>query len=219
MKGYYHNEEATAEALKDGWLHTGDLGFLDADGFLGVVGREKALLIADDGEKYSPEEIEEAILSASPLVSQVMLYNDHRRYTSALVVLDVEQARRLLKSGKARTPAELLEEVRRSFFLFREDPRNAGRFPGRWIPHTFQILPEPFSEGNGMINSSLKMVRYRIVEAHGGAAGVQLHRRGGGGGQPAQPAGPWPACSTWRKNRAAQTPARSSADATTVEVG
>ena len=67
MKGYYKNPEATAETLKDGWLYTGDLGFFDKDDFLVVVGREKALLISEDGEKYSPEEIEEAIVNSSSL--------------------------------------------------------------------------------------------------------------------------------------------------------
>jgi long-chain acyl-CoA synthetase len=164
MKGYYRNEQATAEALRDGWLHTGDLGYLDADGFLVVAGREKALLIAEDGEKYSPEEIEEAILSSAPLIAQVMLYNYHRRFTSALVVLDGERVHRLLAAGKIDGTRALLEEVRRSFFRFREDPR--CNFPSRWIPHTFQLLAEPFSEANGMINSTLKMVRYRITGAY-----------------------------------------------------
>ena len=55
MQGYYKNADATAKALKDGWLYTGDLGYFDGDGFLYVLGRVKSLLIADDGEKYSPE--------------------------------------------------------------------------------------------------------------------------------------------------------------------
>mgnify|MGYP000875632079 CR=1 FL=1 len=63
MKGYYKNEAATKETLKNGWLHTGDLGFMDEDNFLVVVGREKALLISEDGEKYSPEEIEDRALT------------------------------------------------------------------------------------------------------------------------------------------------------------
>jgi long-chain acyl-CoA synthetase len=100
MKGYFKNEEATKEALRDGWLYTGDLGHLDEDGFLCVVGREKALLISEDGEKYSPEEIEEAIISTSDLVSQVMIYNDHRRYTSALVVLDTDRRKDLVAHRK-----------------------------------------------------------------------------------------------------------------------
>jgi long-chain acyl-CoA synthetase len=61
MAGYWKNERATADVLRDGWLYTGDLGYLDEEGFLYVLGRVKSLLIADDGEKYSPEEIEEAI--------------------------------------------------------------------------------------------------------------------------------------------------------------
>jgi long-chain acyl-CoA synthetase len=60
MAGYWKNETATAEVLRDGWLYTGDIGYLDEDGFLYVLGRVKSLLIADDGEKYSPEQIEEA---------------------------------------------------------------------------------------------------------------------------------------------------------------
>ena len=61
MAGYWSNEKATAEALRDGWLYTGDLGYLDKDGFLYVLGRVKSLLIANDGEKYSPEGIEEIL--------------------------------------------------------------------------------------------------------------------------------------------------------------
>ena len=83
MAGYWKNETATREALRDGWLYTGDLGYLDADGFLYVLGRMKSLLIASDGEKYSPEVIEEAIVDSSPYIDQIMLYNNqsplHRR--------------------------------------------------------------------------------------------------------------------------------------------
>jgi len=68
MLGYYKNHEATAEVLRDGRLWTGDLGFMDEDGFLTVIGRAKALLIRDDGEKYSPEEIEEAITMSTDVL-------------------------------------------------------------------------------------------------------------------------------------------------------
>ena len=65
MKGYWKNEKATRETLRDGWLHTGDMGYMDEDGFLFVLGRFKSLLISDDGEKYSPEGIEETISDRS----------------------------------------------------------------------------------------------------------------------------------------------------------
>ncbi len=165
MKGYFHNEKATAEALLDGWLHTGDLAFYDEDGFLSVVGREKALLISDDGEKYSPEEIEAAIVGSSELVEQTLVYNDHCKYTTALVSLDVAKIEQLLRSRRMSS-IDLLKEIRSSFYAFKEDARFHNRFPATWIPSTFQIVPEAFSERNQMINSTMKMVRHKIIEAH-----------------------------------------------------
>jgi long-chain acyl-CoA synthetase len=168
MKGYYKNPQATAEALREGWLFTGDLGYMSEDGFLYVVGREKALLIADDGEKYSPEEIEEAIANSSPLVSQVMVYNDHRRYTVALVAIDAEQTSGALRErggGDADAALQLLKE---SFYLFQSQAAYRDRFPPRWIPSTFQVLPEPFTVHNLMLNSTMKVVRHQVVKVHGG---------------------------------------------------
>ncbi len=86
MAGYWKNETATREAIREGWLYTGDLGYLDADGFLYVLGRMKSLLIANDGEKFSPEVIEEALTDASPYIDQVMLFNDQSPFTVALLV-------------------------------------------------------------------------------------------------------------------------------------
>lgn len=86
MVGYWKNEKATNETLKDGWLYTGDLGYMDNDGFLYVLGRFKSLLIANDGEKYSPESIEEALVGQTKFIDQVMLYNDQSLYTIGLIV-------------------------------------------------------------------------------------------------------------------------------------
>ena len=86
MTCYYHNEKATAETLKDGWLYTGDRGYLGEDGSLFVSGRFKSLLIAGDGEKYSPEGIEEAIAELSPYIDYCVLYNNQSPYTAGLIV-------------------------------------------------------------------------------------------------------------------------------------
>jgi long-chain acyl-CoA synthetase len=75
MHGYWKNETATRESIKDGWLYTGDMGYMSEDGFLYVMGRFKSLLIADDGEKFSPEGIEEAVSEQSKYIDQCMLYN------------------------------------------------------------------------------------------------------------------------------------------------
>ena len=86
MHGYWKNETATKETIKDGWLYTGDMGYMSEDGFLYVLGRFKSLLIADDGEKFSPEGIEEAISEQSKYIDQCMLYNNQKPYTVALIV-------------------------------------------------------------------------------------------------------------------------------------
>ena len=98
MKGYWKNEEATASTIRDGWLYTGDMGYLDADGFLYVLGRYKSLLIADDGEKYSPEGIEEAFTDQSEYVEQCLLHNNQNPYTVALVHPNADALKRFLKS-------------------------------------------------------------------------------------------------------------------------
>jgi len=168
MLGYWKNPEATNEAIRDGWLHTGDLGYLHADAILYVVGREKALLIMEDGEKYSPEEIEEAIVACSGgRISQCMLYCDHKKYVSALIVIEPDAYR---KETQGQIPedaaAKVLAAVIRDFEAFRSESTYAGRFPRHWLPRTFLMLDEPFSEANSMINSTMKMVRRNIVAVH-----------------------------------------------------
>ncbi len=166
MLGYYKNPEATAETLKDGWLHTGDLGYFDEDGFLVVVGREKALLISEDGEKYSPEEIEEAMVTSSDLILQAMIYNDHKKYTTALLTLNKPLIKNRLARGEWGSAGELAQELKKEMLLFTKQPEFLDKFPTKWIPSNFQIVEEEFSEENQMINSTLKMVRHRITETY-----------------------------------------------------
>jgi len=166
MKGYYKNESATAETLKNGWLHTGDLGYLDQDGFLVVVGRAKALLISEDGEKYSPEEIEEAITSNSACIQQIMIYNDHEKYTTALLSLNKNAVEELIKTEGISNYSELNKSIKDQMLLFAKQTEFKDKFPGKWIPSNFQIIADEFSEDNKMINSTLKMVRHKITETY-----------------------------------------------------
>lgn len=166
MKGYFKNEKASKESLRNGWLYTGDLAYVDKDDFLIVVGREKALLISADGEKYSPEGIEEAIANTSKMVHQVMVHNDHNKYTTALITLSTEVVERYKKDNKITEPKVLLEGIFQSFNSFKQDKDYANQFPAQWLPATFIILEEPFSEENHMINSTMKMVRHKIREAY-----------------------------------------------------
>ncbi len=166
MKGYYKNPESTAKTVKDGWLYTGDLGFFDQDGFLVVVGRGKALLISGDGEKYSPEGIEEAIQNSSELIFQAMVYNDMRKYTTALVTLNAAKIAKYVEKHRIADSEVLLKAIKHDFYKFKDTVEYRNQFPEKWIPTTFQIIGEPFTEQNLMVNSSMKMVRHKIQEVY-----------------------------------------------------
>jgi len=168
MAGYWKNEKATAETVKDGWLFTGDLGYVDNEGFLYVMGRFKSLLIANDGEKYSPEGIEEAITETSAFISQIMLYNNQSPYTVALIVPNKEKLKDYLKEtgldfhtleGQYAALRKLDEEIS----AFKEGGRFGGMFPNRWLPAAVAVLGEGFTEQNHFMNSTLKMVRGKIT--------------------------------------------------------
>jgi long-chain acyl-CoA synthetase len=173
MAGYWKNEKATREVLRDGWLYTGDLGYLDPDGFLYVLGRMKSLLIASDGEKYSPESVEEALTETSPYIDQIMLYNNQSPYTVALVVPNKEALLGALREkGLSPDSPEGQEAGLRllegDIAAFREGGRHAGSFPARWLPAAVAVLGEGFTEQNRFLNSTMKMVRGRITEHYRG---------------------------------------------------
>ncbi len=171
MAGYWNNEKATAETIRDGWLYTGDLGYLDKDGYLYVLGRSKSLLIGGDGEKYSPEGIEEAMVEKSAFIDQVMLYNNQSLYTSALIYAnkpalsgwaEKNHFDPLTEDGQKALLLKIQSEIDR--FLPGGDLDKL--FPARWLPAASFILDEPFSEQNRMINSTMKMVRPAITEVY-----------------------------------------------------
>jgi len=166
MKGYYKNEDATKKTVKDGWLYTGDLGYFDKDGYLLVVGREKALLISADGEKYSPEGIEEAIQNSANMIQQVMVYNDMQKYTSAIITLNISKTQSYVKKNKIADPEILLKAIKQDIYRFKQTSEYKNQFPEKWIPSTFQIAAELFTEQNQLINSSMKMVRHKIQDAY-----------------------------------------------------
>ncbi|MCF8378072.1 MAG: AMP-binding protein [Bacteroidales bacterium] len=173
MKGYWKNETATTETLADGWLHSGDMGYVDADGFLYVLGRYKSLLIADDGEKYSPEGIEEAFTDQSEIIEQCLLHNNQNPYTIALVYPNREALLRQLKSkgltADSREGIEAaIELIDNEIREYRSKGKFGDMFPQRWIPTTIGILGEGFTVENKMMNPSLKVVRPKVEENNSG---------------------------------------------------
>jgi len=171
MVGYWKNENATNETLKDGWLHTGDLGYMDKDGFLYVLGRFKSLLIGNDGEKYSPESIEEALVEQTKYIDQVMLFNDQSAYTVGLIVPRKEILKKYLRESSMDITSDegkkmALGMIQEEIDDFKKGGKFEGLFPERWLPAAIAIITEPFSEENKLINSTLKMVRGKIIEYH-----------------------------------------------------
>lgn len=169
MLGYWKNPTATAETLRDGWLHTGDMGYMDKDGFLYVLGRFKSLLIGHDGEKYSPEGIEEAIVEQSPYIDQCMLHNNQDPYTTGLIVPNVASINRELASKTIQpgTPEAIefsLKLIQTEIDKYKRNGEFANSFPERWLPATIAVLPEAFTEQNHLLNSTMKMVRGKINE-------------------------------------------------------
>ena len=161
MKGYWKNPEATAETIVDGWLRTGDMGYLDVDGYLYVLGRTKSLLISDDGEKFSPEGIEESIVSTSPIIDQCVLYNNQSPYTTALIVPNAAELKKL--NVDPEQAALLIEKVLNEY---RKGGKHEHLFPHRWIPSSFAVIEEPFSEQNGLVNSTMKIVKHKVYEVY-----------------------------------------------------
>lgn len=168
MQGYWDNEKATSETLKDGWLYTGDLGFMDKDGFLHVLGRFKSLLIGNDGEKYSPEGIEEAFIDNSNFIDQCMLYNNQDPFTVGLIVPNRTALRDFVRSNKLDVRLEndlikVLNRIKEELDKYQSGGDFENHFPARWLPTAVAIIDEPFTEDNGMINSTLKMVRSKVT--------------------------------------------------------
>lgn len=166
MKGYYRNEEASREALREGSLYSGDRGYYDDDGFLYVVGRQKALLINPSGEKYSPEEIEEAVINTGDLFDQVMAYCDHQTSTILLLTLNREACSHAFQREGINSADDALEFLNQEFSKCRNPEITGKRIPPMWTPKVFEILEEPFSIENGLLNSTMKIVRHKVAASY-----------------------------------------------------
>lgn len=163
MAGYWKNPEATAETIVDGWLHTGDRGYICKEDprYLYVTGRFKSLLISSDGEKYSPEGYEDNLAVVSKYIDNVILHNNQSPYTIVLVVPNKE-ALRAAAPGDKEVQLRLIQADVDSY---RKGGIRAGRFPEKWLPTAIVVCEEPFTEKNGLVNSTGKVVRGK-VEKH-----------------------------------------------------
>jgi long-chain acyl-CoA synthetase len=127
------------------------------------------LLIGSDGEKFSPEGIEESLVDQSQFIDQCMLYNNQNPYTSGMIVpnltaINREVEKRGIKAGTEEAYAEALKIIQQEVDAYKSGGKFAESFPERWLPATIAVLPEAFTEQNHMLNSTMKMVRGKITE-------------------------------------------------------
>lgn len=160
MAGYWKNPEATAETIVDGWLHTGDRGYICKEDprYLYVTGRFKSLLISSDGEKYSPEGYEDNLAVISKYIDNVILHNNQSPYTIVLVVPNKEALRAAAPGDKEAQ----LRLIQADVDVYRKGGSHAGQFPEKWLPTAIVVCDEPFTEKNGLVNSTNKVVRGKV---------------------------------------------------------
>lgn len=165
-KGYHNNPEVTTQQITDGWLHTGDLGDISEDGFISITGRKKDLIITAGGKNVSPGLLEASVMT-SPVVNQCLVIGDKKPFVAALVTLDLADANNWLESQGAK-PEPDLASLAKNAIVHAEVERtvnaaNEGVSRAESI-RKFEILPDEFTEANGMLTPSLKTRRAQIVE-------------------------------------------------------
>jgi long-chain acyl-CoA synthetase len=166
FNGYWHNEQATAEAIEDGWFHTGDLGEVDEDGFLKIVGRKKEIIVTAGGKNVAPAVLEDQ-LRAHPLISQAMAVGDAQPFVGALITIDPEAFEGWKqRNGKAAdaavadltTDPDLVAEIDRAV-----KEANLAVSAAEAI-RKFRILPVDFTEATGEMTPTMKVKRKVVAE-------------------------------------------------------
>ncbi len=169
MKGYWNDAEGTAQVLRDGWLHTGDIGRLDEDGYIEITDRKKDIIVNSGGDNVSPQRVE-GFLTVEPEIAQAMVYGDKRAYLVAAVVAKKEFAEEW--AAKKGVPASLAELAADKGFRDAVGQAlervNAKLSPIERV-RRFILVPEAFSLENNMLTPSLKIRRHVIKEVYGPA--------------------------------------------------
>lgn len=168
MRGYHGDPELTAQIMTDGWLHTGDIGEFDADGFLRITDRKKDMIKTSGGKFVSPAEVESVVMANCPYASHVVVVGEGRKYVAALLALDAEKLHRWaerrgltdLSYGELAARPEIRRSIER--FITR-----ANRRLGQWETiKQFAILPNELSVESGEVTPTLKVRRKAVLERY-----------------------------------------------------
>jgi long-chain acyl-CoA synthetase len=166
FQGYYKNEQATREAIEDGWLHTGDIGEIDHDGYLSITGRKKDIIITAGGKNITPANLE-AEIKQSPYVSQCVVIGDRRPYLVALITLDMEECVKLAEEkGWPKDAAELANHDEMRAMIQEHLDEVNEEFARVEQVKKFEILPHDLSQETGELTPTLKVKRNVVTEKY-----------------------------------------------------
>jgi long-chain acyl-CoA synthetase len=168
MKGYWNNPEATADVIRDGWFHTGDLGSLDDEGFLSITGRKKELMVLSNGKKLVPTYIE-GLLQSDECIDQAVVCGEGRNYLTALIVPHWENLRKVLPPESVdHQPVEQLAQRPEVKQLLERRIQQALRDVASWEQvRKFLVLPHPFTVAADELTVSLKLRRNVVLKKYG----------------------------------------------------
>jgi len=164
MKGYFNKEAETREAFEDGWFKTGDIGYLDEEGYLVITDRKKDIIVTAGGKNVAPQPIENALIT-SPYIANVVVVGDRRKFVSALVVPDLDKLKKYASENNIAfsTTKELTEKPEIYDFYLREIDRLTPHFASYEKIKKIIILEKDFEVETGEMTPTLK-VRRKVVE-------------------------------------------------------
>jgi len=167
LRGYYNRPDATQEAIDaEGWLHTGDIGEMDADGFITITDRKKDLIKTSGGKYVAPQMIE-GLLKTDPLISQAVVIGDQRKYVTALVALHLDVANKVISEAAASPPGDAQALLCHPVVTRRLQSKldEINRKLGSWEQvKYFRVLPRELSEAEGELTPTLKVKRKVVAE-------------------------------------------------------
>jgi len=168
MKGYYKNPDATRESVdEEGWLHTGDIGFVDEDGFLFITDRKKNILVTAGGKNVTPATIEN-ILITSPLIEQVIVLGDKQKFLTALIVPNFEKLKELARENEITygTIEELVQNQNIRKYVDKDIKELSGSLARFEQIQKFTLLPKEFTIEDGEMTPSLKIKRKMVTQKY-----------------------------------------------------
>ena len=167
MRGYWKDEETTARTIIDGWLHTGDIGVIEADGYLRITDRKKDIIVNSGGDNISPQRVE-GIMLLEPEIGQAFIYGDKKPYLVALISPDPDAVKGYAReSGKPNDLADLVHDQSFRQRIGEAVKRANSNLSAIERIRKFEIMTEPFTVDNGMMTPTLKLRRPYIIERHG----------------------------------------------------